>query len=141
MDMTNERIDGTVRRRGPMMIVSLVSGLLAIPVVSAAAPFCVRTEAVPPQCIYDDAALCNARATQMGGNCLPNPAEWHVTVGSGHFCLLTSGRTASCIYADPGTCATDAQHQQGVCVPAPNRPESPAPDPYRDIRPSMAGGG
>ena len=33
-----------------------------------------------------------------------------------------------------------ARHQQGVCVPAANRPESPAPDPYRDIRPSMAGG-
>ena len=125
--------------RGPAMAALIGFGLLAGHQL-AAAPFCVRTDAIPPQCIFFEAASCNTRAMQMGGTCVPNPAEWPVTVGSGHFCLLTSSRVASCIYVDAGTCAIDAHHQQGVCVPAANRPESPAPDPYRDIRPSMAGG-
>jgi hypothetical protein len=37
-------------------------------------------------------------------------------------------------------CNVEAQHQHGVCVEAPNRPESPGPDPFRDVRPLTAGG-
>ncbi len=113
---------------------------LAAPVAALAAPFCVQTTAIPPQCIFVDAASCNQRATQMGGTCTANPAELHISPGLGHYCLLTSGRASACIYADRGTCDAEAEHQQGVCIEAPSRPESPRLDPYRDIRPSMAGG-
>lgn len=76
----------------------------------------------------------------MGGLCSVNPREVRVSSGLGHYCLLTSSLVSSCIYADRADCDRDAKQQQGVCVIAPKRPESPAPDPYRDIRPSMAGG-
>jgi len=64
----------------------------------------------------------------------------HISGGVGHYCLLTSNQVSMCIYASRDSCDRDARQQRGVCIDAPTRPESPAADPYRDIRPSMAGG-
>lgn len=126
------------RRNGGMtMLIGVV--LLAAPLPVLASPYCVQTQAIPPQCIYTDPAACNTRAAQMGGSCTVNPAEVHVSTGLGHYCLLTSGTVSSCIYADQADCAREATHQQGVCIEAPDSPESPAPDPYREIRPLMVG--
>ena len=107
---------------------------------AAAAPFCVQTRAVPPQCIYVDAGSCNKRAAQLGGECVPNRNELRVSGGIGHYCVVSSNRVPLCIYPDRENCDTEAKHQGGVCMIAPDRPESPAADPYHDIRPSMAGG-
>lgn len=115
------------------------ASVLATPSPAVASPYCVQTQALQPQCIYVDPASCNARAAQMGGNCTVNPSEVHVAPGLGHFCLLTSGQVSSCVYADRTDCDREAKHQQGVCIQAPGRPESPGPDPYRDIRPLMVG--
>jgi hypothetical protein len=106
---------------------------------ASGAPFCVRTQVVSPQCLYFDASECAKRAREMGGWCSANEAELPVSIALGHYCLLTSDRASACIYLDLASCDVEAHHQGAVCVPAPNRPESPAPDPYRDIRPSMAG--
>ncbi len=113
--------------------------LQTAPLSALAAPFCVQTQALPPMCIYYDAASCNQRATQLGGRCSVNSQEVKVGAGLGHYCLITSSMVSSCIYADIDTCQRDAQQQHGACVDLPRRPESPIPDPYRDIRPSMAG--
>jgi hypothetical protein len=126
-------------QRGGIMTALIGAAVLAGPVPALASPFCVQTQALPPQCMYVDAGSCNARANQLGGTCTVNPAELHVTPGLGHYCLLTSGHVSSCVYADRADCDREAQHQQGVCVQSPSRPESPGPDPYRDIRPLMAG--
>ena len=133
------RIDASGWRHGGIMIALIEASLLIAPVPVLASPFCVQTQAIPPQCIYVDAASCNARAHEMGGTCTVNPAEVHVAQGLGHYCLLTSGKVSSCIYTERDTCDQEARHQQGVCIQAPGRPESPGPDPYRDIRPLMAG--
>ena len=114
--------------------------MLAAPCTGLAAPFCVQTQAIPPQCLYFDAGECGKRATQMGGICVVNPAEFHVSGTLGHYCLLTSDRVMSCIYTDPGTCAAEAQHQHGACILAPERPESPARRSVSRGAPSMAGG-
>ena len=106
-----------------------------------AAPFCVQTQAIPPQCIYADAAACNARARQMNGYCTANEAELRVVGGIGHFCVLSSGIAASCIYLDRTSCDAAAQRQNAVCVAAPAPAESPAADPYRSIRPLTSGVG
>ena len=106
---------------------------------AAAAPFCVRTQAIPAQCLFFDAAQCEKRAREMGGICEANIKETPVGINVGHYCLVTSAKASLCIYLDYASCEVEARHQQGVCVEAPNRPESPAADPYRDIRPSMAG--
>lgn len=118
-----------------------VLGLLAVPLSAAAAPFCVKTQAIPPQCIYFDASSCNQQAQAQGGTCTVNTPEVHVATGIGHYCLFTSEQVSFCIYPDRAACDAEAQHQQGVCVMAPDAPESSAPDPYRDVRPLMAGGG
>jgi hypothetical protein len=117
-----------------------VLGIFVAPSATQAAPFCVQTQAIPPQCIFVDAGSCNERATQMGGTCTVNRAEVHVSTGLGHYCLLTSSQASACIYADRSVCEVEARHQHGVCIDAPDRPESPAADPYRDVRPSMVGG-
>src|SRR5271169_794370 len=93
-----------------------VLAMLMAPSVTPAAPFCVQTQAVPPQCVFVDPGSCNERATQMGGTCTVNPAELHVSTGLGHYCLLTSARASACIYADRGACELEAQHQHGVCI-------------------------
>ena len=118
-----------------------VLGLLVFttPMAALGAPFCVQTQAIPPQCLYYDAGECAKEAARTGGFCAPNPAELTVSAGIGHYCLMTSSRMSSCIYADLSTCQRDAQHQQAACVQAPNSPESPGADPYREIRPLMAG--
>ncbi len=109
------------------------------PLSALAAPFCVQTMAVPPMCIYYDASSCEQRANQLGGRCAVNKQEVRVGAGLGHYCLITSGLVASCVYADMDNCERDARQQHGACVDTPVRPESPTPDPYRDIRPSLAG--
>jgi hypothetical protein len=114
--------------------------LLSVPLPAVAAPFCVLTQAVPPQCIFFDASACNERARQLQGYCSVNESEVHVSGGLGHYCLLTSNQVSMCIYLSRDNCDRDARQQHGVCIDAPSRPESPAADPYRDIRPSMAGG-
>jgi hypothetical protein len=114
--------------------------ILVAPLPVLAAPFCVETQAVPPQCIYYDAALCQKDADHQGGLCAVNGSEVTVSPGLGHYCLLTSTLVSSCIYADRANCERDARVQHGACIDAPERPESPAADPYRTVRPSMAGG-
>lgn len=115
--------------------------LLTASLPATAAPFCVESEALPPQCIYFDAGSCNDRAKQLQAYCSVNESEVHtnVTAALGHYCLLTSTQVSMCIYTDRGNCERDAQQQRGVCVQAPVLPESPTVDPYRNIRPSMAG--
>ena len=131
-------------RRKHQLLMALIAGGLAVspPGPRAhAAPFCVQTEALPPQCLYFDAASCAQRARQMGGSCTTNTAELHIAPGIGHFCLITSGPVSSCFYPDGASCDVEAKRQHGVCVTAPARSESPPPDPYRIIRPLTVGGG
>ena len=113
--------------------------LLAMPLPAVAAPFCVESAALPPQCIYFDAASCAQRASQLGAYCSVNANEVHVQAAVGHYCLLTSTLVSSCIYVDRGSCDRDAAQQHGVCAQSTTLPESPAGDPYHDVRPSMAG--
>ena len=136
-------VANVIRARVSRCIRPAAAAVLAIfvaPLATQAAPFCVQTQAIPPQCIFVDAGSCNERATQMGGTCTVNRAEVHVSAGLGHYCLLTSSQASACIYADRSVCELEARHQHGVCIDAPSRPESPMADPYRDIRPSMVGG-
>ncbi len=121
--------------------IMILLGVLAAPLPAAAAPFCVQTQALPQQCIYYDANECNKRAMQLGGSCAVNTQEVSVSAGLGHYCLFTSSGASFCIYPDRAACDQEAEHQHGVCVIAPDTPESPAPDPYRDVRPLSVGGG
>jgi hypothetical protein len=127
------------RHRRKLTLLAMM--VLPISRLAIAAPFCVQTEAVPPQCLYYDAATCNARAKQMSGYCTVNTAELHIAPGIGHFCLLTSGNVSTCLYPDADSCNAEARRQNGLCVAAPARDESPAPDPYQHIRPLTVGSG
>lgn len=114
--------------------------LFAIPASAVAAPFCVETDAIPPQCIFYDAAQCNKRAAEMGGQCTVDSSQVQVSTGIGHYCLLTSSKVTYCVFAGRDDCDREAKHQQGVCIQAPGSPEAPGADPYRNVRPLMAGG-
>ena len=127
--------------RRPWRLALLAMAGLPVSLPAIAAPYCVQTEAVPPQCLYYDAASCNARAKQMQGYCSINTAELRIAPGIGHFCMLTSGNVATCLYPDADSCNAEARRQSGVCVAAPARDESPPPDPFRHIRPLTVGGG
>ena len=125
-----------VRQRWLLLALSLAAARSAV-----AAPYCVRTDSIAPQCLYYDAASCNERARQMHGYCSINTAELRIAPGIGHFCLLTSGNVSNCLYPDAGSCDAEAKRQHGLCVSAPARDESPAPDPYHHVRPLTVGGG
>jgi hypothetical protein len=122
----------------------LQASLLTLPMSAMAAPFCVSTQGLPPECIYFDAASCTQRATQMNGNCTINPNEpggIRLTPSIGHYCLITGGGASLCIYVDQSDCLRDAARQRGGgCILAGRLPESPAPDPFRNMRPPNAGG-
>ena len=128
------------RPHDPVRAALLGLGLMAAPLPVLGAPYCVETMALPPQCLYFDPALCNARANQLGGRCSANTGEVRLVPNIGHYCLMTQGGVSQCIYPDLAVCNAEAQHQSGVCVYAPDRPESPGPDPFRTTRPSTAGG-
>jgi hypothetical protein len=113
--------------------------VMVAPIAASASPFCVQTQAIPPQCIYVDAGSCNKRAIELGGSCTVNPAEVHVSAGLGHYCLLTSSLASACIYPNRVDCERDAKRQQGVCVDNPGQSETPAVDPFSTVRPLMVG--
>lgn len=122
-----------------LAVLLVTGGSLAAAPAALAAPFCVETQAVPPQCLYVDAAACDTEARKQGGYCSANPREVHLSTGIGHFCVLSSDRAGSCFYADRGSCMDAAQRAHAACVAAPAPAESPAPDPYRNIRPLTVG--
>jgi hypothetical protein len=130
----------TPRRTHWLMLAQILTGSLAVSDATAA-PFCVQTEAIPPQCLYVDAPSCDAAAKRMGGYCSINEREMRIAPGIGHFCMVTSTLVSSCFYPDNVSCEADARRQHGVCVTQPTRAESPPPDPFRATRPLTVGSG
>jgi hypothetical protein len=100
-----------------------------------AAPFCIGTESVPPQCIYFDADSCRREAARQGGVCSANAKEVRVSTNLGQYCVMTSQQVSLCIYLDRRSCEIAAGQQHGACVSSPGVAPSGAPDPF-----SMTGG-
>jgi hypothetical protein len=83
----------------------------------SAAPFCVQTQAMAPQCDYFDASQCRTRAAELKGYCTANPGELVITPGgTGKYCVVLASRHAQCIYADYTSCANDAVAANGACI-------------------------
>jgi hypothetical protein len=99
---------------------------------AVAAPFCLQSQVIPPQCIYYDAQQCNREAARQDGVCGANPDELPLSPGPGKFCVVTSSRTSTCAYADRPTCTQEALRQNGTCTEAP-RTAAGVPDPYSPI--------
>jgi hypothetical protein len=100
---------------------------------AAAAPFCLTSQVVPPQCIYFDASNCEREARRQNAVCSANPRELKLTTGIGQYCVVTTSQISTCTYADRQSCATDAARQQGTCVIAPTRAPMGLPDPYSAV--------
>ena len=98
-----------------------------------AAPFCIQSQALPPQCNYYDASECQNDAIRQGGVCSANPQELTLQSGIGQYCLTTSDGVSLCVYPDRGTCMADAARQHGACVAAPNVAPGRSPDPYSAV--------
>lgn len=112
------------------------AGLLAFgvaPAIAVAAPFCLSSQAIPPQCIYTDPSLCQRDAQQQHGVCTVNKAEFAPTPNLGQYCVVTASMVSLCIYPDRESCETDAQRRHGTCVAAPGQAPYAAPDPYNAI--------
>ena len=99
-----------------------------------AAPFCVRGQILPPQCIYYDARDCERDARHQGEVCSANPAEVTLSQGPGLYCVVTSSRVSVCAYTDRTTCAREAMQHNGICSEAPARSAGVgSPDPYSPV--------
>lgn len=99
---------------------------------ASAAPFCLRSQVISPQCIYYDAQQCQRDAQRQNGECAANPSELRLTQGSGEYCVVTSTQASSCVYADQPSCTVEAVGHKGVCVPASTRPAR-QPDPFSGV--------
>jgi hypothetical protein len=108
---------------------TVLLGIL-IPIGGNAAPFCIGSEALPPQCIYYDAGSCNKEAVRQGGVCSVNTKEVHITRNVGQYCVVTSQQVSLCIYSDRSSCTAAATLQHGACVHSPETAPSGAPDPF-----------
>jgi hypothetical protein len=104
-------------------------GLLIGSSAALAAPFCLQTLTVPPQCMYYDANLCRNDAAKQGGWCSPNPGSTLAGTGSGQYCVVTSQGASTCAFLDRVTCDSEAARQHGVCYHDEARATG-APDPY-----------
>jgi len=100
---------------------------------AAAAPFCMRSQVMTPQCIYYDAGECERDARRQNGYCDANPAELPVASGTGQYCVVTSGHASVCAYFDRSTCAQDAERQNGACTNAVKIAPARTPDPYSEV--------
>ncbi len=112
--------------------IGLLLGTLIAATPAFAAPFCVQTEALPPQCLFFDAGSCQKQAARMKGWCTGNPEALNIAPGIGRTCLVTSGMATSCEYDNPASCAREAAHEGGVCVQSPPpRPAGNTANPYQ----------
>ncbi len=122
-----------MRRR--LRTAELLAGLLAVAALPApaalAAPFCLETQTVPPQCIYFDVNDCRREASHQQAACVINPQEASLTPSGGAYCVVTSGLASSCDYQDASACFREAVHQGGICVSAPAAPAGNTPNPYQ----------
>jgi hypothetical protein len=103
---------------------------LLIPSGGHAAPCCIGSESVPPQCIYYDSVSCNKEAVRQGGICSVNAKEVRVTRNVGQYCVVTSQMVTLCHYSDRPSCTAAATLLHGACMASPEVAPSGAPDPY-----------
>jgi len=117
-------------RRG-LSTVEVLVGLLTMAVLptpaALAAPFCLETQTVPPQCVYFDANDCRREADHQHGFCVANPQEVGLTPSVGAYCVVTSGQASACDYQDASACSREATRQGGICVASPVVPATPNP--------------
>lgn len=111
----------------------IVLGAVMTPLAAQAAPFCIQSQGLTPQCIYYDAGDCQKEANRQGAICSANPDEVHLSANVGQYCLITSQQVSLCIYSDRGTCTADAARQHGACTDSPTIAPSGAPDPFAAI--------
>lgn len=109
----------------------LLAGLLVTPAL--AAPFCIRNQVIPPQCLYYDPQQCQHEAQRQNAECVVNPTEMQLTAGYGKYCVVTSGGVSNCNYTDQNTCIRVANQQSGACTLAPTDQPFQAPDPYSPV--------
>jgi hypothetical protein len=81
-----------------------------------AAPFCVQTNELPPQCDYVDPAECRKRAAELKGFCIAKKDEVVFQPGIGSYCVVDGSRQALCDYFDRTSCDFDARRANGVCI-------------------------
>lgn len=103
-----------MRSFGNISGLGLVLALYAHPLL--AAPFCVESQGIPPECIYVDAGQCRQRAHEQKGLCVVNPDELTIGTGTGKYCLVDSSRIVQCNYSDFTSCDAEAKKQGAVCI-------------------------
>ncbi len=112
-------------------LLALAGGMMTHP--AAAAPFCIKSQVLPPICIYHDAQDCGRDAQRQGATCAANPKELRLTTGVGQYCVVTSSQISVCGYADRTSCGRDAILGRGTCVDAPQTAPVRTPDPFSSI--------
>jgi len=98
-----------------------------------AAPYCIQSQSLPPQCNYDDPSQCSADAGRQGGVCAANPQQLALRQGIGQYCVVTAGGASDCAYVDRPSCMAEAARQHGACTEAPAIAPARAPDPYSAV--------
>jgi hypothetical protein len=107
---------------------------LLMPQLASASTFCVRQQGGVPQCLYEDAADCRRRATEINGLCSVNPRLVSITATGGRYCVVTSERATECYYPERAACETEARRKGAVCIDSAAVPAQPDPhgeDPER----------
>ena len=119
-----------VRQCGWIIPLALALGYLAEAPPAWAAPFCLRSAAAPPQCIYYDPRQCATESARQGGWCEPNTRQTPIASGTGNFCVVVAPSVAICAYLSRESCATEAARLHGVCYHNTAPGGTGAPDPY-----------
>lgn len=97
---------------------------------AAAASFCVVGQAVPPQCMYDDIATCNAASSPPNTYCDVNPTTYLKYFGSQRYCAVDSNLLAQCIYNSSTLCQGTLNGQSVICIDRGEKPDELSPYRY-----------
>jgi hypothetical protein len=96
-----------------------------------AAPYCIQSVGLPPQCLFGDVSQCRREALRVNGVCGLNPKEVLLPkTPAGRFCLVHNGPIVECIYVDRRTCDTESARRSAICVDS-ARPGTPDVDIFR----------
>jgi len=113
-----------------LCIVAVIVQLAAI-APARAAPYCLQTVGIPPQCMFGDVGQCRKEALRVNGVCNVNPREVEFPkTPAGRFCLVQNGPILECRYVDRRTCDVESARRSAICVDS-ARPGTPDVDIFR----------
>jgi hypothetical protein len=112
-----------------LLAAALLSGCCFLsPKVSVAAPFCVESVGLTPECWYYDVNQCKKEAGKIHARCSANLREITVSAKGVAFCVVDSTKRPECAFQNRESCEDAAARRSGaICFETSAPPDKDSP--------------